>query len=375
MSTTTKKVCGAAVTKQTGGKRNTSYGKKTKVGGSYGADMLKESESCKSGEVKNKKGKCVSVASLKGKKIVIAQNYKKLKDVLPNLNKNLLELNKKYDDKMKKLSDLVITVLQTSHTENVNLKNKINEITKSLNDKDKNEIATQTAATPPANPSADPPQTSRKRPRTQGGGMNFPFFDIKELKALKVKVQSMNDLCQTNNNIIAGSLIELLYRIHDEHIGDTIEKEIEKYKGSTIEKRIKHVNELQIKKYKEDKYIDSINEIRGYHRLLGTDPNTIKKKKKILEDYFEFDDEKDDIIKPGVTIPNLMRKMYLTNDDIDLRVKAAMQDVSDITGNRTTFGVLADKSDTGTRMIGKMLNKITPGSRKYKTIKIDTEKT
>lgn len=358
MSTTTKKVCGAAVTKQTGGKRNTSYGKKTKVGGNYGADMLKESESCKSGEVKNKDGKCVSVASLKGKKIVIAQNYNKLKTALPTLNENLLELNTKYDVKMQDLSGLVIKVLEKSHNENKNLKDKIKDLTKSLNEKDKNEIETQTAG---------------KRLTKQRGGIKFPFFDL--INELKVKVQSMNDLCETNNEIITESLIELLYTIHDEHIGSTIATEKEKYKGFKIDKRAEYVTKLKNKEYKVNKYIEIINEIRGYCDLKDEkdekDESTIRKKKKILEDYFDFYVKKDDGKKAEVTIPNLMRKMYLTNDDIEFRVQAAMQDVSDITGNRTTFGVLADKSDTGTRIIGKMLNKITPGSRKYKTIEID----
>jgi hypothetical protein len=355
MSTTTKKVCGAAVTKQTGGKRNTSYGKKTKVGGNYGSNMMKESESCKSGEVKNQQGKCVSVASLKGKKIVIAQNYKKLKDALPNLNKNLSELNKKYDYKMQNLSTLVKKVLELSHNENEDLKNQNEELKIKLNEKDRKEIETQNAG---------------KRLTKQRGGL-IPLRNSNETKE---KIHRNTQLCKTNNDIITESLIALLYEIHDEHIGSTIETEKKNYERFRIDKRIEYINTLKNKKYKENKYIDSINEIRKYHTLVSADDSTIKKKKKILEDYFDFDAENDDGKKPGVTIPNLMRKMYLTNDDINFRVQAAMQDVSDITGNRTTFGVLADKSDTGTRMIGKMLNKITPGSRKYKTIEIDTEK-
>ena len=358
MSTTTKKVCGAAVTKQTGGKRNTSYGKKTKVGGNYGSNMMIESESCKSGEVKNTKGECVSVASLKGKKIVIAQNYKNLKDALPKLNQNLKDLNEKYDDKMQNLSTLVKTVLEQSHEENEKLNKKIKSITARLNEKERKEIATQTEiATEIAT------QTAGKRLTKQRGGGLLRFFNN-----IQKQVNDATDICETNNKIITESLIELLYKIHDEHIGSTIETDKKNYERFRIDKRIEYINTLKNKKYEENKYIDSINEIRDYCNL---NPD---KKKKILEDYFDFDAENDDGKKPEVTIPKLMRKMYLTNDDIDFRVQAAMQDVSDITGNRTTFGVLADKSDTGTRMIGKMLNKITPGSRKYKTIKIDTEK-
>jgi dihydroneopterin aldolase len=360
MPTTTKKVCGASVTsKQTGGKR------KTKVGGNYGANLMKESEYCKPGFVKSKKSnKCVSVTSLKGRNIVITQNYNKLNERLPDLNTNLNLLSDKYDKKMEKLSELVKKALEKSHEENVQLKNKNDALKDTLNDKDKKAVEETLKLKD---------KTGGKRLTKQRGGIQIPnpLGDAKA-KNTAEKIDNNNNLCKTNNEIITESLIELFHRIHDEFSDEQITKEKENYEGFSIDKRGAYIKELTGKQYKSKKH-DTINEIRNYATIIET-ANDIKKKK-ILEDYFDFEVDKDGDMNT-TTIPKVMRKIFFTNEDITFRVEAAMLDVSDVTNYRSESEKLAQSVTTGSRKLKNMAKKLIPGSKtEFKSEKININNT
>ena len=370
MPTTTKKVCGASVTsKQTGGKR------KTKVGGNYGANLMKESEYCKPGFVKSKKSnKCVPVASLEGRNIVITQNYNKLNERLPDLNTNLNLLSDKYDKKMEKLSDLVKKVLEKSHEENKTLKGQNDGLKAQLNEKENRQLNEKENRQLTSHP------IGGKRLTKQGGGIQItnPMRDAK-VKKTTAEIKRNENFCNTNNEIITESLIELFHRIHDEFSDEQITKEKENYKGFGIDKRNAYIEELKKKQYKSKK-TDTINEIRNYASLEKQKTETEKtenniKKKKILQYYFDFEVNKDKD-EETTTIPKVMRNMYFTNEDITFRVEAAMQDVSAVTNYRSESEKLAQSVTTGSRKLKNMAKKLIPGSKtEFKSEKININNT